>query len=373
MAAKRDYYEVLGVNRDADDGAIKKAYRKLAKKYHPDTNAGNKTAEERFKEASEAYAVLSDKEKRKMYDQFGHAAFDGTAGAGSGAGPQGGFHGGPFQGSPFGGGSFTGSYGDGGNYQEFHFEGGDMDDILKNLFGGGFSGHGASGHAAGGSGSGSSRGHFQNGSFGGDFGGSNFAGSGFSGKGSDLNSDISVTFDEAAFGCEKIISFSSTDGSQSRNSLKVKIPAGIDNGQTIRLAGKGMPAHGNGQPGDLLLKVNVGTRPGFKREGTDVYTSVSIPFITAALGGNATVETLDGKVLCTIKPGTQSQTKIRLKGKGIVSMKNPSVKGDLYVSVQIQVPKDLSDEAKRKLKEFEAACIGTSGSSSSGAGQRGAA
>ena len=352
MATKRDYYEVLGVGRDADDNAIKKAYRKLAKKYHPDTNAGDKKAEELFKEASEAYAVLSDQEKRKLYDQFGHAAFDGTAGAGAGAGSgaEGAFRGNPFQGSPFESAYGNSTYGNGGNYQEFHFEGGDMDDILKNLFGGGFAGHSSGGRKSSGSAN------------------RQYYGNGFSEKGSDLNSDISVTFDEAAFGCEKTISFSSADGSAANaKSLKVKIPAGIDDGQTIRLTGKGMPGYGSGQPGDLLLKVNVAARPGFRREGIDVYTSVSIPFITAVLGGNAMVETLDGKVLCTIKPGTQSQTKIRLKGKGIVSMKNPSVKGDLYVSVQIQVPKNVNDEAKKKLKEFEAACMGASGREHKGA------
>ena len=370
MAEKRDYYEVLGVSRSADDNTIKKAYRKLAKKYHPDTNGGDPNAEQKFKEVTEAYNVLSDKEKRKLYDQFGHAAFDGSA---PGAGAQGGAYEGPFQGGfgGFGG----GANGSNGSYQEYHFSGDDMDDILKNMFGGGagnfrqgrtsdggtyysyssngntggrsqggFSG-GFSGFGRGGNGSGFGYGS----GFGDGFG----AGSGYQSKGEDLHANVSITFDEAAFGCDKRITL--TDGHGGNKTLQVHIPAGIDTGKSVRLRGKGQPGIGGGQAGDLLLEVTVGSRPGYERKGSDVYTTVNIPYTTAVFGGEATVETLYGNVVCKIREGTQSGTKIRLKGKGIVSMKDPKVHGDQYVTVQIQVPTGLSEEAKQKLREFQRA------------------
>ena len=326
---KKDYYEILGVKRNADDGAIKKAYRKLAKKYHPDTNAGSAEAEEKFKEVTEAYDVLSDPEKRKLYDQFGSAAFDGSA-AGE-AGPQGG-------------------------YQEFHFEGGSMDDILKNFFGGGFHENGFDSrgfHRSAGferngfrDGRGFHSGGFQNAGYG-----------SFRQDGADLQAELSISFDEAAFGCEKVVNLGNMEnGTAAGPLLKVRIPAGIDTGKSIRLQGKGMPGSGGGRPGDLLLKVTVGNKPGFERKGMDVFTTVDIPFTTAVFGGEAAVQTLYGKVLCRIAEGTQSGTKIRLKGKGIVSMKDPNLYGDQYVTVQIQVPRNLNETAKRKLQEFEQAC-----------------
>ena len=207
MAAKRDYYDVLGISRSADKSTIKRAYRKLAKKYHPDTNAGNAQAEEKFKEATEAYNVLSDPEKKKLYDQFGHAAFDGSGAYGYGSEPGGG----------------TYSYnGPNGSFHEYHFEGGDMDDILKNMFGGGFSeGAGSGFHGFGGFGKGFS-------------GGGNFRQ-----DGSDVTAEIDVTFDEAAFGGDKVIRLSDAQGSNvAGKSLKVHIPAGISDGKSIRLRGK---------------------------------------------------------------------------------------------------------------------------------------
>lgn len=307
MGAKRDCYEVLGVSRNAEDAAIKKAYRKLAKKYHPDTNAGNAQAEEKFREATEAYDILSDPEKRKLYDRFGYAAFEENADA------------------------CRNAYG---------FEGG-ADDFFKNFFGG------ADFHQGNGFGD---AGFYQRNGFGGGF----HAG-GFCRDGSDLEAEISVSFEEAAFGCDKVISLADGNGRKGR-ALKVHIPAGIEDGKTIRLREKGGPAVGKGRPGDLLLKVNVRSMAGFERKGMDVYTTVDVPFTTAVFGGEATVRTLYGNVLCKIAEGIQPGTKIRLKGKGIVSMKNPGVRGDQYVTVQIQVPKNLSGEAKRKLKEFEKAC-----------------
>lgn len=331
MGKKRDYYEVLGVDRNADDGTIKKAYRKLAKKYHPDTTVGNARAEEKFKEVTEAYEILSDHEKRKLYDRFGHGAFDGSSGADreaygqpfgdffhfGGKGPhayRGTETGGTYEGT---GGTYRGTGSDGSAF-EYHFEGSDMDDILKNMFGGGYEDR-------------------------------------FVRERADVEAEISVSFEDAAFGCEKTLRLE--DGRGSVKNLQVRIPAGIDTGKCIRLKGKGNPGR-NGMAGDLLLRVKVGEKPGFERRGMDIYTTAYIPFTTAVLGGEATVDTLYGKVACRIREGTRSGTKIRLKGKGIVSMKDSGVHGDQYVTVEIQVPENLSEEAKRKLKEFEEACRG---------------
>lgn len=327
METKRDYYEVLGIARNADENTIKKAYRKLAKKYHPDTNAGNPQAEQKFKEITEAYTVLSDPEKKKLYDQFGHAAFDGSA-PGGGA---------------YSGGAYSTGTGSGG-YREFHFENGNMDDIFDDLFGDIFH-HGKKSSG------------FHQSYYG---GGSGFGGSSFRQKGSDLRAETEVSFDEAAFGCDKIISLQDP-GTGVTQTLQIHIPAGIDSGKSIRLKGKGMPGTGGGEPGDLLLKVKVGVKPGFERQGMDVYSTVQIPFTTAVFGGEALVNTLYGNVMCKIREGTQSGTRIRLRGKGIVSMKDPAVHGDHYVTVQIQVPRNLSPEAKQKLKEFEKAAGGTGG------------
>lgn len=254
-----------------------------------------------------------------------------------------------------------------GGYQEFHFDGGDMDDILKNIFGGGFSGRsaGAGGgsrsyHFGGGFGEGFSGG---NSGFGSGFGSGNsgfgdgFSGTGssFGGRGSDLHADITVSFDEAALGGDKVINLSDPSAPGRTQSLQVHIPAGIDDGQSIRLRGKGQMGR-NGQAGDLLLKVKIAEKPGFERKGMDVYTTVNVPFSTAVLGGEAKVHTLYGDVICKVREGTQSGSKIRLRGKGIVSMKNPQVHGDHYVTVQVQVPRNITPEARRKLREFEQAC-----------------
>ena len=360
--SKRDYYEVLGINRSADEKEIKRAYRKLAKKYHPDMNPGDKQAEQKFKEITEAYNVLSDQEKKKLYDQYGFAAFE--EGFGQGGFDQGGFKQGG-AGSGFGSGGFHSSGFGNGGYQEYHFEGGDMDDILKNLFGGGFGGstfgHGSSAHGFGGHGFGGSGFGSQFGS-GAGFSGSGFDGSGYSSgfgggsyqqKGQDLNAEISISFDEAALGCDKLINLSDADG-KGKQTLKVHIPAGIDNGKSIRLRGKGNSGYGGAPAGDLLLKVHVGERAGFERKGADIYTTVNIPFLTAALGGEARIQTLNGQVMCRIPEGTQSGSKIRLRGKGIQVMGKAGVYGDLYVTVQVQVPRNLSEESKRKLREFDA-------------------
>ena len=313
--SKRDYYEVLGVDKNADEATIKKAYRQLAKKYHPDMNPGDKEAEKKFKEASEAYAILSDAEKRRQYDQFGHAAFE------QGGGGAGGFGG-------------------------FDFNGGDMGDIFENFFGGGFKKSGF----RGGSG--------QNGNFNNGFHGNFRQNGGFGNrqsyqtKGNDIHADIQVNFDAAAFGKKETIHLKDENGKV--QALEVNIPAGIETGQSIRLKGKGTPGYNGGTAGDLFLKVIVSEKPGFKRDGQDIFNTVTIPFITAVLGGDVTVPTIYGNVRCSIKPGTQSGSKLRLRGKGIVSMKNSSVHGDQYTTVEVQVPKNLSPKAKQKLREFAA-------------------
>lgn len=347
MVTKTDYYKVLGINKNADEKTIKKAYRKLAKKYHPDINPGDTDAEAKFKEVTEAYEILSNPEKRKLYDRFGSAAFDGTGNAQSGAyGNAGGF--GDF--SDFGGsgGFHGGTYrtNNGNGYQEFHFEGGDMGDIFENFFGGGFkksgfqNGFGKKENFK----QGFNRNFRQNGGFGDR--------QQYQTKGSDVHADIQVSFDAAAFGKKETIHLKDENGKV--QSLEVNIPAGIETGQSIRLKGKGSPGYNGGVAGDLFLKVTVSDKPGFKRKGQDIYNKVTIPFITAVLGGDVTVETIYGNVRCSIKPGTQSGSKLRLRGKGIVSMKDSSVHGDQYTTIEVQVPKNLTPKAKQKLREFAA-------------------
>ena len=290
----RDYYDILGVSKNASQDEIKKAFRKKARQYHPDVNKDNpKEAEAKFKEANEAYEVLSDETKKAQYDQFGHDAFKQGGGAGAG-GFQGGFGG-------FGG------------------QAGGFGDIFGDIFGGMFGG-----------------GRQQQGPQ----------------KGNDLREDIDISFEDAAFGCEKVINLSSGQGTPAQ-SLKVRVPAGIEDGKSIRLRGKGGPGMNGGEAGDLLLKIHVDEKPGYERKGMDVYTTISVPFTTAVFGGEAIVNTLKGSVKCKIPAGIQSGSKIRLRGKGIVSMKDPSVHGDMYAAVQIQVPRNLSPEAKQKLREFE--------------------
>ena len=330
MEAKRDYYDILGIERNADAAAIKKAYRKLAKKYHPDTNPGNTEMEKKFKEVTEAYNVLSDPEKKKLYDQFGHAGLQGDPSAWQDAGGPGG---------PYG------------SYREYHFENGDMDDIFGDIFEDMFQ-RGGSSRRYGDSGFRSS--HFRGGT----------SGSCFRMKGADFRAALSISFDEAALGCEKVIRLQDQDGSGRAQSLQVRIPAGIEDGKTIRLKGRGMKGQNGGEAGDLLIQVHVEAKPGFVRKGMDVYTTVDIPFTTAVFGGEAVVPTLSGNVICKIREGTQSGSKIRLRGKGIVSVNNPSVHGDQYVTVQIQVPGNLGAEARQKLKEFEQACRKTAGQNS---------
>ena len=356
MADKRDYYEVLGVSKTASDDEIKKAFRTLAKKYHPDMHPGDKECEEKFKEAQEAYAVLSDAEKRKQYDQFGHAAFDGTGGGAGG----------------------------------FDFSGMDMGDIFGDLFGDFFGG--------------GSRRRANDGPM----------------KGSNLRTSVRITFEEAIFGCEKEIEMVLKDechtchgtgakpgttpetcpkcggkgkvvftqqsffctvqnvqtcpdcgGSgkiikdkcpdcrgtgyiASKKKIQVSIPAGIDNGQSVRIREKGEPGINGGPRGDLLVEVVVSRHPTLQRQDMNIYSTAQISFAQAALGGEIRIHTVDGDVLYEVKPGTQTNTRIRLKGKGVPSLRNKSVRGDHYVDLVVQTPTGLSADAKEALRQFDA-------------------
>lgn len=354
---KRDYYEVLGISKTADDAEIKKAYRVLAKKYHPDMNPGDAEAEKKFKEASEAYAVLSDPEKRRQYDQFGHAAFEG-GGAGG-----------------FGG---------------FDFNSADFGDIFGDIFGDFFGG-------------GRRRGA-NNGPM----------------KGANIRTSVRITFEEAVFGVSKEIELTLKDecatchgtGAKpgtspetctkcggkgqvvftqqsffgtvrnvqscpecngtgkvikekcadchgtgyiaNRKKIQVSIPANIDNGQSVRIRDKGEPGTNGGPRGDLLVEVIVARHPIFQRQDYNIFSTVPISFAVAALGGDVVVDTVDGKVIYEVKPGTQTDTKVRLKGKGVPSLRNKEVRGDHYVTLVVQTPEKLSGEAKELLKQFDA-------------------
>ena len=280
---KRDCYEVLGINRNASEKELKSAYRKLAKKYHPDANPGDKKSEEKFKELSEAYDILKDPEKRKLYDKFGHAAFDESM-------------------------NYRQPEND--NYREYHFTGGDFEDIFKDIFGG---------HS-----------HRR------------------ASKGADIETQLTVSFDEAAFGATKKLYFEG----DTRKPFEVKIPAGINEGQSIRLKGNGHQGDGGMPAGDMYIKIHIAQKPGYERKGMDVYTTEEIPYTTAVLGGSAVFPTLYGRVRCNIPPGTQSGSKIRIKNKGIVSMKNKGQYGDEYVTVQVSVPKNPTPQEKEKLREL---------------------
>ena len=353
--SKRDYYEVLGVSKDADDAAIKKAYRALAKKYHPDMNPGDAEAEKKFKEASEAYAVLSDAEKRRQYDQFGHAAFEGGAGGAGG----------------FGG---------------FDFNGADFGDIFGDIFGGG-----------------RSRGARNNGPM----------------KGANIRTSVHITFEEAVFGCKKEIDLTVKETCKTCNGSGAKpgtspetctkcggkgqvvftqqsffgtvrnvqtcpdcqgtgkvikdkcpdcrgtgyipmkkryavdIPAGIDNGQSTRMPGLGEPGVNGGPRGDVLVEVIVGRHPIFQRQDFDIFSTVPISFPVATLGGTIRIKTVDGEVEYDVKAGTQTDTRVRLRGKGMPSLRNKGVRGDHYVTLVVEVPTNLSHAAKEALKEYD--------------------
>ena len=362
MSEKRDYYEVLGVSRDADDATLKKAYRALAKKYHPDMNPGNAEAEQMFKEINEAYSILSDPEKRAQYDRFGHAAFDPAAGGG-------------------GGGSYD-------------FGGFDFGDIFSSFFGGG-----------------------GNSSFGGFSG---FGGGRANGPvpGDDVGVRVVLTFEEAAFGCKKEITYNRVEacgdcrgtgsakgaapekcphcqgsgrvtvnrrtfmgvmqaqqtcencrgtGRVVKNAckncsgkgfvrltkkLEVTIPEGIDNGQRIALRGQGSAGRNGGQNGDLIIEVAVRPHPVFEREGNNIYCEIPISIAEAALGADIDVPTLNGKTTkYTIPEGTQPGATFTLRGEGIADV-NTGKRGNLTFTVTVEIPKGLTEEQKELLRKF---------------------
>lgn len=307
--AKRDFYEVLGVHSKASDEEIKKAYRKLAKKYHPDVNKGDKASEERFKEISEAYETLSDKKKRQEYDMFGAAGASGPAGGGFGAGPGGGgFH-------------YSTYTGPGGQNQQFDFE--DLNSIFGDIFGaGGTKGRrGARGPTGGGAPL----------------------------RGADRSYSMEIDFLDSVRGMTTKIAIPS-EGKNEK--IQVKIPPGVKTGSKIRLAGKGELSPNHGAPGDLYIEVKVKPHPYFTREDDDIYLQVPITLKEAVDGAQIEVPTIDGKLNMKIPSGTQGGQKLRLKGKGVAHREGNS-KGDQYVVVQIKLPPAVDDESRRLIEEFD--------------------
>ena len=367
MADKRDYYEVLGITKTATADEIKKAYRQMAKKYHPDANPGDKEAEAKFKEAAEAYGILSDPEKKQLYDQYGHAAFE-AGGAGAG----------------------------GYNYQNMNMNDifSNFGDIFEDLFGGGFGGFGG---------------------FGGGGRRRNYNGPQ---QGASVRARIRISFEEAVFGCNKTIEIgykeecatchgsgakpgtsaencSKCGGSgqvtvtrqslfgmmrsveacpdchgsgqiikekcpdckgagykNSKKKIDVKVPAGIDSGQSIRISGMGEPGIKGGQRGDLLVEVVISPSSEFERDGVNLYSQMDITFPEAALGGQIKVHTIDGDVLFPIKAGTQTSTTIRLKNKGVPYLRDSKKRGDQYTILNIVVPRAMNGKQKKALEEF---------------------
>ena len=363
MADKRDYYEVLGVAKGAGEAEIKKAYRSLAKKYHPDMNSGDAEAEAKFKEVNEAYAVLSDADKRAKYDQFGHAAFDPAAGGGSG---------------------FGGGFGGFGDFS-------DLGDIFGSFFGGGFGGSSSQRRNA-------------------------------PTRGEDIGARVTVTFEEAAFGIKKEVSYGriqkcdecggsgAAKGSQAETcsvcggsgqrrvtqriggmafqstttcdhchgsgkiiknpctecrgtgyvkvnkKLSVNIPAGIDNGERIALRGQGCDGRNGGPAGDLIITVMVKSHSVFEREGYNLFCEIPITVAEATLGAEIDVPTLEGNQKYTIPEGTQPGTRFTLKQKGIPYINNSNRRGDLIFTVNIEVPKGLNEKQKEHMRAFADAC-----------------
>ena len=352
MAEKRDYYEVLGIPKTATEAEIKKAFRTTAKKYHPDMHPGDKECEEKFKEAQEAYAVLSDPDKRRQYDQFGHAAFDGSAGGGAGG---------------------------------FDFSGMDMGDIFGDFFGGGSRRSANNGPQKGANVRLSVRITFEEAIFGcakelefsykeeckachgtgAKPGTSPETCPKCGGKGKVVYSQQSlfgmmqnVQTCPDCQGTGKVVKEKCPDcrgnGYVAKRIKKtVDIPAGIDNGQCVRVRDYGEPGKNGGPRGDLLVEVIVSRNPAFERQDMNIFSNASISFGIAALGGDVRIKTVDGDIIYTVAPGTQTGTRIRLKGKGVPSIRNKAVRGDHYVTLIVNTPTGLSKEAKEALRKFD--------------------
>ncbi|KJG23789.1 molecular chaperone DnaJ [Photobacterium iliopiscarium] len=301
--SKRDFYEVLGVAKTASDKEIKKAYKKLAMKFHPDKNPDDPTAADKFKEVKAAYEILMDKEKRTAYDQFGHDAFE-NPGMGGGRGGQQGFG------------------------QQAGY--GDFEDMFGGAFGDMFS------NARGGRGG---------------FGGRH---STRPQKGEDLQYTMEIDLEDAISGASRVIDLPVFEGStQTNKKLNIKIPAGIEEGGRIRLSGKGHPGINGGPQGDVYIQMNIRPHPRYTREGNNLLCKATTDFVTAALGGKVEVNTLGGAISLKIPEGTQTGRKFRLKGKGVTDRKGNT--GDLIVQLIIETPLNLSDRQKELLNEFAAA------------------
>lgn len=309
-----DYYQVLGVDKKASADEIKKSYRKLAVKWHPDKNPGNKAAEEKFKKISEAYAVLSDEKKREQYDQFGSAD------------------------------QYRQQYS-----QEDIFRGFDLDEILRSF---GFGGARAGGRTTFRTGR-RGGGYQEEDPFAGIFGGMGGGGSRQYGnmpqKGQDAEYNLSISLEESVMGADKKISFQMENHIED---ISVKIPTGISSGKKLRLPGKGMPGVNGGPNGDLYLNINVLPHPIFARDGNDLYIEKTIKFTQAALGTAIDVPTLDGTTKrLKIAPGTQNNTKIRMKGYGVPGLKG-TLRGDQYVKINVEVPKRLTEKQLKLIEQL---------------------
>jgi DnaJ-class molecular chaperone len=307
--ADKDFYAVLGVSRNSSEAEIKKAYRQLAKKYHPDVNKGDKAAEERFKQISEAYETLSDKKKRQEYDMYG------AGGMGAGAGPGGGFYQ-SYRTGPMGGFDFSTYSGPGG--AKFEFE--DLGDLFGDLFGAAGAAKGPRARTA----------------------------KGAPLRGEDRVYSMEIDFLDAARGVTTKIALPQEGKTQKIN---VKIPPGVKTGSKIRLAGKGDPGPNHGPSGDLYIEVTVRPHPFFTREGDDIYLSLPLALDEAVFGAQVEVPTIDGSIKMKIPPGTQGGQKLRLKGKGVPHRQGEG-RGDQYVVAQIHYPKELDAESRKLLEEF---------------------
>ncbi len=327
----KDFYSVLGISRDADEKAIKSAYRKLARKYHPDVNPNNPDAEAKFKEISSAHDVLADPEKRKLYDQFGEN-FDKIPPGYEQYGPQGG----GFPGAGYGGGS--------GAPQGFNLE-----DLIAQAHRGG--GNARVDFGAGGSSQSAGIG----GLFGEMFGGRGGARTRGPQKGGDVEHPLEISFAESVKGTQKRVQLriQSGDGREEMRDVTVKIPALINNGATVKVAGRGASSPTGGPNGDLFLRIGVANDPFWKRDGLDIRVEVPVAFHEAALGATIGVPTLHGEVNLRVPPATQSGQTFRLSGRGLKNEKTGQ-SGDQYVSVKVAVPKNLSAREEELIRELAA-------------------
>jgi DnaJ-class molecular chaperone len=305
MADSKDLYAILEVPRDASEDDIRSSYRRLARRHHPDVNPGDREAEERFKAVSEAYAVLSDPEKRRNYDEFGEASLDSGFDADAARRMHEEF------GARFGGGA--------GRFDGEEFSFGGIEDILSGLFGRGGPGAGAGGPRAA-----------------------------FRARGPDVEAELELDFVEAARGCEKRLTLARprADGGVQQDAVTVRIPPGVEDGGRIRLRGKGGEGLGGGPPGDLFARVRVRPHPVFRREGLDLHLNLPVTVQEAVLGAKVDVPTLEGRATVTVPPGTDGGSRLRLRGKGVT---RDGRSGDLYAVIQIRVPKDLDEDARKAL------------------------